>query len=463
MKSKLALSIALSAAASSVSVRAADFIPLGDLPGGAFFSRAQAISADGTTVVGYSKASDVKGGGAVIAGDDQAFRWTLSGGMVGLGDLAGGTPVSRAYGVSGNGMVIVGGSNSSSGDEAFRWTSSGGMTGLGDLAGGGFFSQANAISNNGNIIVGQSESASGMEAFRYNFSIGVQGLGDLPGDSFRSNALAASDNGSVIVGGSDSSVSVDEISFGTPSGGSVSIGSYDEAFRWETGSGITGIGIDDYSDDFLGLSGGGSSARGISPDGEIVVGWTTHPDTIVEPTLSRAFRWTETDGFELLGPFQLGIANDLAADGEIVVGRYGTGTTLGPADSKLSAVGFTDTEPLLPGADEAEILALGPDALASEAFVWRSDVTDTTADLSLTNLQSVLENEYGLDLTGWTLQSATAISDDGRHIVGYGINPDGDTEGWIVRDFHIIPEPTSGALLLALAGFTAGLRRRRQA
>jgi len=74
-------------------------------------------------------------------------------------------------------------------------------------------------------------------------------------------------------------------------------------------------------------------------------------------------------------------------------------------------------------------------------------------------LQQYLE-QLGLDLTGWTLEEATAISDDGRAIVGYGTNPDGFTEGW----YAVIPEPSTAALvtcgLLAL-GSRRGLRARR--
>ena len=49
----------------------------------------------------------------------------------------------------------------------------------------------------------------------------------------------------------------------------------------------------------------------------------------------------------------------------------------------------------------------------------------------------------GVDLTGWTLDEVTAISDDGQTIVGSGTNPNGDTEAWMA----VIPEPSSGALL----------------
>ena len=44
----------------------------------------------------------------------------------------------------------------------------------------------------------------------------------------------------------------------------------------------------------------------------------------------------------------------------------------------------------------------------------------------------MLENVFGLDLGGWHLRHAYDISDDGKTIVGYGLNPDGNREAWIV-------------------------------
>jgi probable HAF family extracellular repeat protein len=114
---------------------AATLQPLGDLPGGSFFSGASGVSADGSVVVvGSSSASG-----------SQAFRWTSAGGMVGLGDLPGGSFDSAAYDVSGDGSVIVGAGVSVSYLEAFRWTAGGGMVSLGRLP-GTFDSQAYAAS-----------------------------------------------------------------------------------------------------------------------------------------------------------------------------------------------------------------------------------------------------------------------------------------------------------------------------
>jgi hypothetical protein len=43
-----------------------------------------------------------------------------------------------------------------------------------------------------------------------------------------------------------------------------------------------------------------------------------------------------------------------------------------------------------------------------------------------------LISDFDIDLMGWVLSSAEGIFDDGRTIVGPGINPDGYPEGWIV-------------------------------
>ena len=68
-------------------------------------------------------------------------------------------------------------------------------------------------------------------------------------------------------------------------------------------------------------------------------------------------------------------------------------------------------------------------------------------------LEDVLSDEYGLDLSGWRLSAANAISADGLTIVGAGFNPLGQIEAWLAH----IPEPST-LWLLALS--TLALLRR---
>ncbi|HEX6980978.1 MAG TPA: autotransporter domain-containing protein [Alphaproteobacteria bacterium] len=274
-------------AASPARVQADEFIDPGDLPGGSFFAIAKGVSADGTVVVGDS--GGVNG--------TEAFRWTQTGGMIGLGDLPGGIFQSRANGVSADGSVVVGYSLSGNGTEAFRWTQGTGMVGLGDLAGGSFESQALGVNADGSVIVGYGTSASGKEAFRWTQGTGMVGLGHLPGGGSDSRANGVSADGSVVVGYSDSA-------------------SGQEAFRWTQGTGMVGLGD---------LPGGsfGSVANAVSADGSVVVG---QGNSAAGP---EAFRWTQADGIVGLGDLPGGgfgsTALATSADGSVVVG-YGTGT-----------------------------------------------------------------------------------------------------------------------------------------
>ena len=84
---------------------------------------------------------------------------------------------------------------------------------------------------------------------------------------------------------------------------------------------------------------------------------------------------------------------------------------------------------------------------------WQQErISGWTDDIGMTGLV----NDLGLDLTGWSLLRATAVSGDGNTIVGTGTNASGEQEAWIA----IIPEPTTGLLVaVGLAGLAATRRR----
>jgi probable HAF family extracellular repeat protein len=171
-------------------------LPVPGNPGGETNSRATAVSADGSVVVGQSDGAGATGGWRY-----QAFRYTPAGGMQGLGYLSAGGTTSDAADVSADGQVVVGSSeyaSTSNAYHAFRWTPTGGMVSLGDLPGGTDTSFAAAVSSDGNVVVGNSRSAGGREAFRWTQAGGMVGLGDLPGGTFDSYALDVSDNGVVV-------------------------------------------------------------------------------------------------------------------------------------------------------------------------------------------------------------------------------------------------------------------------
>jgi uncharacterized membrane protein len=388
------------------------FQGLGDLPGGSRESVANGISADGSTVVGSSVSGFLPGQPDFF--QREAFRWTASSGMVGLGDLPGGTFASIARGVSADGSVVVGegrsaviqGGLSQQYTEAFRWTASGGMVGLGNMTapGGSLGSVARGVSADGSVVVGQGVSVfGGFEAFRWTVSGGMVGLGSLNPpfgrDPFGSGAFAVSPDGGVVVGVSEPS----------PASGLIVA----EAFRWTGTGGMVGLG------DMP--SGGGftTDARAVSADGSVVVGRTG----------SKAFRWTAAEG--VVGLFDLppgfvADANAVSADGRVIVGSFGSSDF--------------------------------------DAFIW-------DADKGMRLLVDVLRDDYGLAVDGFQrLSSATGISADGKVIVGTGLtSSSGRQEAFIanLRSTSDVsapaPVPAPATLALLAPGAMLLFRRRRPA
>lgn len=393
---RLTLVVFLSALLSTASAHGELFTGLGFMSGGSY-SRANAVSADGTTIVGTGDSSN----------GTEAFRWTIGSGMQGLNDLSGGVFHSEAFAVSSDGSVIVGRGttsiNGGLGEQAFRWTQVGGIAGLGYLTGDpegeNGVSYAYGVSGDGTIVVGRSDDTGGLHSFQWTSSGGMVGLGDLSGPPESSEATAVSNDGSVIVGHGEKQ--------DPATGGGEITAAY--AVRWTSGPGsVNSLGS------FYSQDGEGSNATAVSADGGVIVGYGSN----YESGGTVAFRWTESGGFENLG--------DLAG---------------GATESKATAV----------SADGGIVVGRAIDAAGSQAFIW-----DSTHGMR--NLYDVLVNDYGLGgaLSGWTLEAATGISADGTKIVGYGTGLSG-TEAWMV-DLAPVPEPTS-LLLVAMLG-TGSIGRR---
>jgi uncharacterized membrane protein len=363
--------------------------------------------------------------------------------FLGLGDLSGGVFDSRATFVSPDGMTVLGTSQSAVGHESFKWTQGGGMVTFGLFPDGDFSSGSpSAITNDGAVISGTGVSSSGFEAFRWTQASGVIGLGDLPGGTFRSDANAMSADGSAIVGESRIGSQVSD----------------SEAFIWTQANGMVGL-----SDLPTGMF--SSEAWDVSADGSVVVGEGTIvlPGDITEAPKGRAFRWTEAEGMVDLGTPLTGQhtrATTISGNGQLIAGNNlhnngdvdafmwtaGSGMVLlddppqGGFDSRPADASFNGS--VIVGQSFSPRFG----SPAPEAFVWDQLGGSQYLIDVLTGL--------GLDLTGWTLESATGISDDGLTIVGTGINPDGNQEAFIAT----LPEP--GTLVVMTAGTAMLLRRR---
>ena len=340
--------------------------------------------------------------------------------FTGIGDLPGGPFMSYAMAVSADGAVVVGiGSGTpeqpelvgESVPEAFRWTRAEGMVGLGRLPDNPFTAACD-ISADGSVIVGFSDD----EAFRWTQAEGMVGLGDLPGGRFRSQADAISADGSVIVGTGSSEAN------------------YQEAFRWTQSEGMMGLGS---PADFPIRDRFTSRAVAISADGSVIVGSVSpHDYNPLGVPERQAFRWTRTNGMSLLSDptdQAISMATDVSADGSVVVGRRAT--TFGEEVfqwTQAEGIVSIDERPGFASISANGLIVIGDhldEATAdTSALIW--DATH-----GMRSLQTVFTDEFGLDLTGWRLGTATGISDDGLTIVGTGINPDGNFEGW-VADLH---------------------------
>jgi uncharacterized membrane protein len=147
-------------------------IGLGFLPNAAFNSVAFGVSDDGKQVVGAA-ASALSGSNST-----EAFVWDATHQqMTALGDLPGGSFFSRANAISGDGQVIVGGASSTRSGagrlEAVRWISDGEPALLSPLAAGSNSSEALDANRDGSRIVGTMELSFSDTAFLWDAESGM--------------------------------------------------------------------------------------------------------------------------------------------------------------------------------------------------------------------------------------------------------------------------------------------------
>jgi probable HAF family extracellular repeat protein len=280
------------------------------------------------------------------------------------------------------------------------------MVSLGNLSNDGFrASRANDISANGEVIVGSGDPGSGWNSyrgFRWTKDSGMVAVGSLDG-SPRYEAWAASADGSVIVG----------------DGGL-------QAFVMGPNQGIKGIGV---------LPGRSRSrAVGVSSDGSVAVGSSYTASWEQE----QAFRWTEKEGMVGLGFLpgsNYSFPNAISPDGSVIVGTSSAGSGY-PAFRWSQSQGMVNlghlpgkqtTHPFDVSACGATIVggSYSSGMSSAKAFVWDSAH-------GMRDLQELLQKVYAVDLTGWTLENAFGVSDDGTVIVGSGKNPSGNSEGFQV-------------------------------
>lgn len=308
--------------------------------------------------------------------------------------------------VSGDGSTVCGDYNSG----AFVWTAENGRSFLNPPSGSTQW-RANGVSDNGTMIVGNAGNAPGLQAIRWDSGSPVE-LGWLDGKPYpgaipQSSANDISADGSVIVGYSTSATNLQE------------------AFRLENGN-MTGLGA---------LPGGSgfSIAHAVSADGGTVVGQASSASG------NEAFIRRNGEVMGGLGDFAGGnyfsVARAVSGDGSVVVGSGSVnrgGSSVPAAFRWVPATGMTAL-PLPEGSSQSEALGISAagnliTGTATIAALPHAVIWDDQAGVLM--LEDLLEAK-GVDLTGWYLFSAAAISDDGDTIAGNGWY-DGDEVGWVI-------------------------------
>ena len=276
---------------------------------------AQTLTWLGTLDYRSSIATDVSDDGSVVVGiaytpnyDFRAFYWR-NGRM---------EPIapprwlgwSQAYGVSGDGNVVVGNMMDQVGYMvAFKWTPSAGLEFLGAF--GGVGGTASAASYDGSTIVGWAETRDEQRlAFRWRQGQGMTALG-APNVSA---ATGVSADGNVVIG-------------------NVNQGGTARAFYWTEATGAQMM---------TGFGGANIVAQAINPDGSVIVGYADYPDHT-----RHACRWLDPSqppqDIHTVSNSTLSVAWDVSASGDIVVGQYHpTGGTVSLAFRWTPARGMED-------------------------------------------------------------------------------------------------------------------------
>lgn len=319
----------------------------------------------------------------------------------GLGFLPG-TNAGVTTGLSANGEVVIGAgfiSGSNFSQYSFVWAN--GV--MNQITGVGSLSQPTGVSANGSVVVGYSF-GSFATGWVWTVSGGAVLFGPPQGFTFAFPSAVSAD-GSVIVGTAYGNLQP-------------------QAFRSTQTGGTVLLGV--LPGDKL------SNGEAVSGDGMVVVGQSVN--TSVQQT--RAFRWTQTGGMADLGSLPGATFTTPTAtnfDGSVVVGY-----SINPSAHAFrwqSNTGLTAL-PELPGAQFSEAFAVNYDgsvivgvsgsssASGGEAAVWNRNGVQSIKNLLVAN---------GVNLTGWTLGQANAVSADGTIVAGTGGNPSGQEEPWIAR------------------------------
>jgi probable HAF family extracellular repeat protein len=171
----------------------------------------------------------------------------------------------------------------------------------------------------------------------------------------------------------------------------------------------------------------------VTPDGAVTVGGSWYGGSELN---WEATRWTwggSAIGFgDLAGGEFYSMALDVSDDGNVIVGESRSEQYPDCEAFRWTPGGGIVGLGALPGASRSSALAVSANGSIvvgscqpTGAFYWSEGT-------GMVSLRDLLEDTYGLDLTGWTLGGANGISADGTTIVGNGAY-EGDPQGWVAK------------------------------
>ncbi|MFV1980563.1 MAG: hypothetical protein ACC655_05355, partial [Rhodothermia bacterium] len=335
-------------------------------------SKMRAISGDGRTMAGDVSHPNPPNG---VSGRAAAY-WTVDAGLNIIPD-GGLYEDYSATGVSGDGktMLLTGRTDIVDGAPVganHLWTKESGLMSIdlpADAIGFPFMS-----SDAGTVVGTISDGVSITRAYRWSQESGTRLLGKVPGFTLSSNASDVSADGAVVVGAEiNAPRSVIAV--------------------WQEGEAPMGLRMP-------GAAAGIGPSPIVSDNGDVIAGHYFRASN--ERLL---FRWTKEGGTKTLPhpPIQSSnpqlklatVPHGITADGSIIVG-----TTRNTSDPACGGSGPV-------------------------AFIW-------TEARGTRLLKTALIEDYGFDISGWSLCNAGLISADGLVIVGGGRNPGGQAEGYRV-------------------------------
>lgn len=211
---------------------------------------------------------------------------------------------------------------------------------------------------------------------------------------------------------------------GLSTDGSVLCGSFwdgnaTRAIRWSQRDGLT----------YLGAAGGGDGAYalalGISGDGRSITGLTSTDN------VEAAFLWTVRGGMRALPPAHPAEPSGgfaISTDAKVIAGYSGLFAAAWYNGTPRDLGGLAESTFSVAYAVSGDGRVIGGSADSLSAFSNATLWFRRTGAIDL----NVLLPKLGVDLSGWTLDTVTALSGDGSTIAGLGTH-NGIGAGWTIR------------------------------